>query len=214
MTPKEEAGLDIRSTSISATSYFYVGLVLGCIDADLCKLILIFQHLIFSRSTRSTFLRTGRNSKNLQKFVWNFADFFEKINIFQSNSSFFALVLMKIHRNFNILFEICEEFSRFHSFQRIWSRGVAKNGKIIFDKIRIFRRREYPVIFSSAGGHCKIMRGSARLRQSKRWVRRRRFARLFLGFFLYLLGLLFRKLSSSSLYDAEVRRSALSTKLL
>ena len=40
---------------------------------------------------------------------------------------------MKIHRNFNRLFEICEEFSRFHSFQRIWSRGIARNGKTIFD---------------------------------------------------------------------------------
>ena len=30
-------GLNIRSTSIADTSYFYFGLVLGCIDADLCK---------------------------------------------------------------------------------------------------------------------------------------------------------------------------------
>ena len=29
-------GLCIRSTSIIDTSYFYFGLVLGCIDADLC----------------------------------------------------------------------------------------------------------------------------------------------------------------------------------
>ena len=30
-------GLNIRSTRITDTSYFYFGLVLGCIDADLCK---------------------------------------------------------------------------------------------------------------------------------------------------------------------------------
>ena len=29
--------LNIRSTSIVDTSYLYFGLVLGCIDADLCK---------------------------------------------------------------------------------------------------------------------------------------------------------------------------------
>ena len=31
------SGLNIRSTSIIDTSYFYFGLVLGRIDADLCK---------------------------------------------------------------------------------------------------------------------------------------------------------------------------------
>ena len=41
-------GLKIRSTSNSVTSYFYIGLILVCIDADLCRQILIFQH--FSRS--------------------------------------------------------------------------------------------------------------------------------------------------------------------
>ena len=30
-------GLNIRSTSIIDISYVYFGLVLGCIDADLCK---------------------------------------------------------------------------------------------------------------------------------------------------------------------------------
>ena len=34
---KTSAGLNIRSTCITVTSYFYIGLVLGCIDADLCK---------------------------------------------------------------------------------------------------------------------------------------------------------------------------------
>ena len=36
-------GLNIRS-SIIDTSYIYIGLVLGCIDADLFKYMLIFQH--------------------------------------------------------------------------------------------------------------------------------------------------------------------------
>ena len=30
-------GLKRRSTRYTVTSYFYIGLVLGCIDADLCK---------------------------------------------------------------------------------------------------------------------------------------------------------------------------------
>ena len=34
---KKYAGLNIRSASMIDTSYFYIGLVLGCIDADLCK---------------------------------------------------------------------------------------------------------------------------------------------------------------------------------
>ena len=33
------AGLNTRSTRIIDTSYFYFGLVLGCIDADLCNKI-------------------------------------------------------------------------------------------------------------------------------------------------------------------------------
>ena len=37
-----QSGLKIRSTSIIDTSYFYFGLDLGCIDADLCKLLLMF----------------------------------------------------------------------------------------------------------------------------------------------------------------------------
>ena len=32
-----QSGLKIRSTSIIDTSHLYFGLVLGCIDADLCK---------------------------------------------------------------------------------------------------------------------------------------------------------------------------------
>ena len=52
------------------------GLVLLCIEADFCDQGVILQH--FSRSTRSTFLRTGRNSKLLQKFAWKFADFSKK----------------------------------------------------------------------------------------------------------------------------------------
>ena len=88
------------------------GLGLLCIEADFCDQGLIFQH--FSRSTRSTFLRTGRNSKFCKKARMKFCRFFRKNQHFISNSSFFAQVLMKIYRNFNDFFEICEEFSKFH----------------------------------------------------------------------------------------------------
>ena len=46
----ESAGLNIRSASMIDTSYFYFGLVLGWIDADLCRQTIIFKHL--SRSPK------------------------------------------------------------------------------------------------------------------------------------------------------------------
>ena len=46
------------------------GLVLGCINADFCVQILIFQH--FSRSTGFAYLRTARNSNFFLKICEDF----------------------------------------------------------------------------------------------------------------------------------------------
>ena len=46
------------------------GLVLVCIEADFCDQGIILQH--FSRSTKCTFLRTGRNSIFIAKFRMKF----------------------------------------------------------------------------------------------------------------------------------------------
>ena len=43
--------LKMRSTSNPGTSYFYIGLVLGCIDADLCDQILVRK--LLTRCTNS-----------------------------------------------------------------------------------------------------------------------------------------------------------------
>ena len=47
VAPPVQFGLNIRSTSVIDISYFYFWLVLGCIDADLCKYILVFIFSIF-----------------------------------------------------------------------------------------------------------------------------------------------------------------------
>ena len=62
-----------RPRSFRATRNF-TGLVLGCIEADFCKQILILRH--FPRSTRLSFLRTAPNSKITDFFV--FKNFFAK----------------------------------------------------------------------------------------------------------------------------------------
>ena len=119
------------------------GLVLLCIEADFCEQGLIFQH--FSRSTRSTFLRTGRNSKFLQKFVWNFADFFEKINIFY-----------QIHRFFLSRFSYWFWW-KFFGISTFFSKFVKNFRDFInshtFGVGGFFVLGSTPVIFGSAGGH-------------------------------------------------------------
>ena len=59
-----DAGLQIRSTSNPFTSYSYIGLVLGCIDADLCKYIV---HTHFSAFFEICKMRILLHRSNLSK---------------------------------------------------------------------------------------------------------------------------------------------------
>ena len=133
----------------------------------------IFEKLWRARSRlyRSRFLRPR----------YHFAAFFEiykmyipshrsKLNFYCKISNEILLIFSKkstVHIKFDVFrigfdenssefqqfSENCEKYSRFHSFCRIRSRGVAKNGEIIFEKIRICRLREYP-------SHLRQCRGS------------------------------------------------------
>ena len=93
------------------------GLVLLCIEADFCEQGLFFfceaRMKQFSRSKRSTFLRTGRNSKLLQKFAWKFADF-SKNQYFHIRFVVFRTGSDENSSEFQYFFKMCEEFSRFH----------------------------------------------------------------------------------------------------
>ena len=95
------AGLKIGCMNIIDILYSYFGLVLGCIDADLCKYILIFSH--FSRSTRCAFFCTAPISKFQQKFVKRFLQIF---GIFHQNLRVFVIFSL----NFD---EISPDFLRF-----------------------------------------------------------------------------------------------------
>ena len=67
-------GCKIRCrTLVRAKSSNFRRLFLGCIEADFCNQILIFQH--FSRSTRFAILRTAQISKFQQKSRHNFVIF-------------------------------------------------------------------------------------------------------------------------------------------
>ena len=78
-------------------------LVLGCIDADFCVQILIFQH--FSRSTRFTYFCTARISKFRQKIVTDFRNEFLK-NSFNFRKNFGKIVIFLLNPD--------DFFSEFH----------------------------------------------------------------------------------------------------
>merc|ERR1711965_10948 len=59
----------------------------------------------------------------------NLLIFRKKINIFLSNSSFFALVLMKIHRNFNNFPKIVKNIRDFIHFNAFGVGGLRKMAK-------------------------------------------------------------------------------------
>ena len=97
------------------------GLVLGCIEANLCDQIFIFQH--FSRSTRLTYLCTASNSNSsrFSQILQNFVEFFRfkicQISfITDSNHMFFVENFAEFRRNFRNLFkssQIREIFLKF-----------------------------------------------------------------------------------------------------
>ena len=97
-------------------------LVLGCIKADFCVQIRIFQH--FSSSTRFTNLRTAPHSKfsdflqifaNFRKFSLNFRDFakFAKICVFSSIFSRNFLGIAENPRKIPEIYKICRKFANF-----------------------------------------------------------------------------------------------------
>ena len=80
-------------------------LILGCIDADFCNQIVIFQH--FSRSTKFTYFCTAQNSKIQQKTRHNFGKneqlfIFVHWNILKIciKTAIFLLILDEKIRNF------------------------------------------------------------------------------------------------------------------
>ena len=77
------------------------GLVLVCIEADFCDQGIILQH--FSRSTKCTFLRTGRNSILIAKFRMKFCWFFRKNQ--HNFIRIFAMILefRPVRRNVNFV---------------------------------------------------------------------------------------------------------------
>ena len=91
----EEAGpglverFDIESYSdFSAKSSNFRGLVLGCIKADFCDQILIFQH--FARSRRYAILCTAQISKLQKKVGKKFVIFWKFVQISANNGNFFT----------------------------------------------------------------------------------------------------------------------------
>ena len=99
------------------------------------------EHITLTHSHSRTYtpkdiIRTQKMKKN-QHFI--------------SNSMFFILILMKIYRNFNNFPKIVKNIRDFINFNA-FGGGVAKNGEIIFEKIRIFRLREYPRSSSAMPG--------------------------------------------------------------
>ena len=86
------------------------GLVLGCIEADASKQILILQHC--SRSTRFANLCTAPNSKFQQKIVHNFC----KLNI---HPNLKRLVLGCINADFCNQILILQHFSRSTRFANL-----------------------------------------------------------------------------------------------
>ena len=76
----------------------FAGLVLGCIDADFCIQILIFQH--FLRSTRFAILRTAQIS-NFHEEIGNFFRVFGHLFV---KISYFSLFLIEFCTDFDEIF--------------------------------------------------------------------------------------------------------------